>query len=145
MTTGTAAAHILRDIVLERKNRYQLLYTPSRFYADPSLKTFLAQNADVAGHLIKGKFDMPLQSADDLAKNEGAVVSANGVRAGAYRDEEGCVHLVDTTCTHLGCKVVWNHGDRTWDCPCHGSRFSYTGEVVEGPANRPLQRLQQQV
>ena len=145
MTTGTAAAHILRDIVLERKNRYQLLYTPSRFYADPSLKTFLAQNADVAGHLIKGKFDMPLQSADDLAKNEGAVVSANGARAGAYRDEEGRMHLVDTTCTHLGCEVVWNHGDRTWDCPCHGSRFSYTGEVVEGPANRPLQRLQQQV
>ncbi len=141
MTTGTAAAHILRDRVLERDNPYASLYTPSRFYADPSLRTFLAQNANVAAHLIEGKFDMPLKSADDLAKREGGSVMFHGAHAGGYRDDEGHVHLVDTTCTHLGCAGVWNDGDRTWDCPCHGSRFSYDGEVVEGPANRPLQRL----
>jgi Rieske Fe-S protein len=62
----------------------------------------------------------------------------NGKRAGAFRDAEGKLHIVDTTCTHMGCEVDWNEAERTWDCPCHGSRYSYKGEVIEGPAKKPL-------
>jgi glycine/D-amino acid oxidase-like deaminating enzyme/nitrite reductase/ring-hydroxylating ferredoxin subunit len=140
MTNGTAAALLLADLVLDRKNRFKDLYSPSRFIADPSLKKFFMDNADVAKHLIKGKFDHPNTEIDELANDEGAVVTINGKRKGAYKDTEGKVYVVDTTCTHMGCEVNWNHGDRTWDCPCHGSRFSFTGEVVEGPAEKPLQR-----
>ncbi|MFA5524063.1 MAG: (2Fe-2S)-binding protein [Tissierellales bacterium] len=61
-----------------------------------------------------------------------------GKRAGAYKDEEGNLHLVNTTCTHMGCELNWNSAERTWDCPCHGSRFSYDGTIVEGPATKPL-------
>ncbi|MFC7393420.1 FAD-dependent oxidoreductase [Scopulibacillus cellulosilyticus] len=141
MTNGTAAAMLLSDIVLEKENPYKNLYSPSRFYADPSLKTFLKQNTDVAGHLIKGKFEIFNKRVDDLSKGEAGIVTYDGKRAGAYIDDQGECHIVDTTCTHLGCEVEWNSGDRTWDCPCHGSRYSYTGEVVEGPAEKPLKKL----
>ena len=139
MSNGTAAALLLKDMVVGRKNAFQRLYTPSRFYATPSIKNFLVQNADVAGHLIKGKLQLSNIDPDTLEKDEGAVISIDGERKGAYRDEEGELHIVDTTCTHVGCEVEWNSGDRSWDCPCHGSRFSYTGDVIEGPAEKPLQ------
>lgn len=141
MTTGTQAALLLRDYALDKDNPYKELYAPSRFYADPSLKTFLVQNANVAAHLVKGKFEMPARQAEDLANGEGGVVNHQGARNGAYRDEDGKLFVVDTTCTHMGCEVTWNHGDKTWDCPCHGSRFTYKGDVMEGPAERSLKRL----
>jgi Rieske Fe-S protein len=140
MTNGTAAALLFRDMILNHTNNYQTLYTPSRFYAHPSLKNFLVDNADVVGHLIKGKLEFPNKSVKDLTKGEGALITVKGEKKGAYKDEEGKLHIVDTTCTHIGCEVEWNSGERTWDCPCHGSRFSYTGEVIEGPAEKPLKR-----
>lgn len=139
MSNGTAAALLLCDTVLGKKNKFQSLYTPSRFYANPSLKTFFVENANVVSHLIKGKLEMTNLNPNMLPNDEGAVISIKGERKGAYRDTEGKLHIVDTTCTHVGCEVEWNSGDRTWDCPCHGSRFSYTGEVIEGPAEKPLQ------
>ncbi|WP_404451846.1 FAD-dependent oxidoreductase [Virgibacillus necropolis] len=140
MSNGTVAALLFRDMVLGKKNAYQSLFTPSRFYANPSLKNFLVQNADVASHLIQGKLEMSNIDPDTLANDEGAIISVKGERKGAYKDTEGKLHIVDTTCTHIGCEVEWNDGERTWDCPCHGSRFSYTGEVMEGPAEKPLQQ-----
>lgn len=140
MTNGTAAALLFRDMVLGKKNKYQELYTPSRFRMNPSLKNFLVENADVVSHLIKGKFEVPYKRISDLSNDEGAVIAIDGHRKGAYKDKEGKLHIVDTTCTHIGCEVEWNDGDRSWDCPCHGSRFSYTGEVIEGPAEKPLQQ-----
>ncbi|RAK20540.1 glycine/D-amino acid oxidase-like deaminating enzyme [Anoxybacillus vitaminiphilus] len=143
MTNGTAAALLLTDLVLEKENRYRELYTPSRFYADPSVKKFISLNTDVAKHLIEGKLEFALREPENLAADEGAVVSVNGKRAGAYKDKEGTLHIIDTTCTHMGCELEWNSGDRTWDCPCHGSRFSIHGDVAEGPAKKPLKKLEQ--
>ncbi|MDW0117658.1 FAD-dependent oxidoreductase [Sporosarcina thermotolerans] len=140
MSNGTAAALLFRDMVTGKENKFEKLYTPSRFYAHPSLKNFLVQNANVVGQLIKGKLDSPNTKPEDLAKGEGAVITLDGHRKGAYRDDDGKVHIVDTTCTHIGCEVEWNNGDKTWDCPCHGSRFKFTGEVIEGPAEKPLQK-----
>ncbi|MFB5190201.1 FAD-dependent oxidoreductase [Alicyclobacillus fastidiosus] len=141
MTSGVVAAELMRDIVMGRDNPYQDLYHPARFYADPSLRRFLLHNGNVAAHLIKGKIELPGLEPAQLVTGEGAVVTYNGRRAGAYKEADGKVYIVDTTCTHMGCEVNWNHGERTWDCPCHGSRFAHTGEVVEGPAKQPLRRL----
>lgn len=140
MTSGTAAALLLRDLIMQKDNPYAELYTPSRFNADPGLKNLILQNVDVAAHLIEGKFEMILPGPEDMPKGEGQVVRVDGTRAGAYRDDEGKLYLVDNTCTHMGCELNWNSGDRTWDCPCHGSRFSYEGSIIEGPA---LSRLRQ--
>ncbi|QQE81446.1 FAD-dependent oxidoreductase [Alicyclobacillus sp. SO9] len=141
MTTGTTAALLLSDIVLDKPNPYRELYSPSRFYPDPSLRTFLSENANVAAHLIKGKFNFPQTEVQDVASGHGSVITFNGKRAGAYREKDGTLYVVDTTCTHLGCEVVWNDADSSWDCPCHGSRFTYDGQVMEGPARAPLETL----
>jgi glycine/D-amino acid oxidase-like deaminating enzyme/nitrite reductase/ring-hydroxylating ferredoxin subunit len=141
MTTGITAGHILADYVLDRDNPYMELYSPSRFNADPNVKSFISANADVAKHLIKGKLEFVPKSPQDLQNGEGAPVIHNGQRAGAYRDETGKLYIVNTTCTHLGCETEWNHAEKSWDCPCHGSRFSYAGDVIEGPALSPLKLL----
>lgn len=141
MTNGTAAAMLIQDLILKKDTPFLDVYTPSRFNADPSIKNFITQNADVAGQLLKGKLEFIPKDPSDVANGQGAVVIVNGQRAGAYRDSDGQLHLVDTTCTHIGCELSWNHGDHTWDCPCHGSRFSIDGEVVEGPAKKPLKKL----
>lgn len=141
MTNGTAASLMLSDLILGKSSPYEQLYSPARFHANPDLKQLITDNADVAKHLFKGKFEMVKRQPEDLANDEGAVVSVNGTRAGAYRDPEGGLHIVDTTCTHMGCELEWNNGERTWDCPCHGSRFSIDGDVVDGPAEKPLKKL----
>ncbi|WP_017725884.1 FAD-dependent oxidoreductase [Halalkalibacterium ligniniphilum] len=141
MTNGTVAAHLMADLILERQNPYKELFKPNRFTADPSIKSFLSYNIDVAKHLLDGKLDSTEKGPEELERDEGDIVRVNGKRAGGYRDKDGTIHLVNTTCTHLGCEVEWNRGDRTWDCPCHGSRFSYEGNVVEGPAKKPLEKL----
>ena len=140
MSNGTAAALLFKDIIMAKNSAFENLFTPSRFYAHPSLKKFLVENANVVGQLIKGKLNSPKTSPESLANGEGAVITLDGHRKGAFKDDEGQLHIVDTTCTHIGCEVNWNNGDRTWDCPCHGSRFSHTGEVIEGPAEKPLQK-----
>ncbi|WP_372633168.1 FAD-dependent oxidoreductase [Cohnella sp.] len=142
MTTGTAAARLLANLALGNEDRYRELFDPSRLHADPDIKSFVTDNLDVAKQLIAGKTDIVYRMPGSLIPGEGATVRVNGKRAGAYRDPKGELHVVDTTCTHMGCETNWNDGDLTWDCPCHGSRFSYTGEVIEGPAKEPLAKLE---
>ncbi|MBW8351253.1 FAD-dependent oxidoreductase [Bacillus sp. IITD106] len=141
MTTSMVAAQIIRDILIGKKNRYEELYSPSRFNADPGIKTIVKENVNVAANLISGKLDRPDKELKDIKAGEGAVVSIKGGRAGAYKTMDGQLFVVDTTCTHMGCEINWNSADQTWDCPCHGSRFSTEGEVIEGPAERPLKRI----
>ncbi|MDA7026018.1 FAD-dependent oxidoreductase [Bacillus sp. CLL-7-23] len=140
MTSSTLAAQIMTDHITNESNRYQEIFKPARFHANPSVKKAISFNTDVAKHFVEGKLEPPLGKADGLANDEGAVVSMKGKRTGAYRDQNGSLHLVDTTCTHMGCEVEWNDGERTWDCPCHGSRFSIDGDVIEGPAVLPLKK-----
>lgn len=141
MTTGIFAGHLLTDYVLDRDNPYKELYSPSRFQADPDLKNVITSNVDVAKHLIKGKLEIVPRHPEDLQDGEGSVVTYNGKRAGAYKDKDGKLYIVDTTCTHLGCECEWNEAEKTWDCPCHGSRYAYSGDVIEGPALRGLELL----
>ncbi|MCI1695070.1 FAD-dependent oxidoreductase [Aneurinibacillus aneurinilyticus] len=142
MTNSTVAALLIRDLIMEKDNPYHELYSPSRFNADPSVKNFITQNIDVAKHLVQGKLEIIHKKPEDLANGNGDVVTVNGQRAGAYRDDNGTLHIINTTCTHMGCEIEWNSGDRTWDCPCHGSRFSIHGDVIEGPAEIPLKRIE---
>ncbi|SES78994.1 Glycine/D-amino acid oxidase [Oceanobacillus limi] len=138
MTNGTIAAKILTDKVVHGKSKYEDLYSPTRFQADPTLRKFTSINADVAKHMIKGKLEFGHRGIEELSAGDATVTRINGKRAGVYKDKDNKVYALDTTCTHMKCEVEWNSGDRTWDCPCHGSRFSYKGDVLEGPAKKPL-------
>ncbi|KGX87236.1 FAD-dependent oxidoreductase [Pontibacillus litoralis] len=141
MTNGTAAALLLTDLVQKQPSPYEDVFAPSRFYADPSIKHFLMQNVNVASQLMKGKLEITFRQPEDLQADEGATIYYNNQRAGAYKNTDGDIYIVDTTCTHLGCEVEWNNDEKSWDCPCHGSRFSIEGEVLEGPAKKSLKRF----
>jgi glycine/D-amino acid oxidase-like deaminating enzyme/nitrite reductase/ring-hydroxylating ferredoxin subunit len=141
MTNGTAAALLLKDLVMGNENRYEDLFTPSRFNANPGIKNFIKENVNVAKEFVKGKIDHEDTKLEELENGEGAVVTLDGKRAGAYRSEKGEITVVDTTCTHMGCELGWNNAESSWDCPCHGSRFSAYGDVLEGPAVKPLKKI----
>jgi glycine/D-amino acid oxidase-like deaminating enzyme/nitrite reductase/ring-hydroxylating ferredoxin subunit len=142
MTNGTASAMILTDLITKGESQWSDIYNPSRSNTLTSATHFISQNADVALNYIGGKIT-PTSSENetDINKGEAIIIRKDGERMGAYKDEMGNIHLVDITCTHLGCELVWNDGEKTWDCPCHGSRFNYDGAVVEGPAFKPLNKL----
>lgn len=142
MTLGTGAARLIADLILGEPNPYQKMFAPDRFHADPDLAHFAEINAEAMKELVKGKLEFTKSSIDEMHKDHGEVIRINGQRAGVYKDLSGNVQIVDTTCTHMGCELNWNQGERTWDCPCHGSRFSTKGDVLEGPAKSPLKKLE---
>lgn len=137
MTNSMASAMILSDLIIKGDSPWKDVYNPSRQTITASAKNFVVENLNVAKELIGGKITPPPKDVD-IKPGEGKIIEANGHKAGAYRDEHGKLHVVDTTCTHMGCELSWNSAEKTWDCPCHGSRFTYEGEIVEGPTVKPL-------
>lgn len=144
MANGAIAGKMLTDQILGKANPYAEVFDPTRtkMKAVDGL-SFLKDNGAVAKELVKGKLQSPSKTVDELEKGKGGWVKVGGKKAGGYRDEYGQVHLVDTTCTHMGCETKWNDAEKSWDCPCHGSRFGYAGEVLEGPAVKPLKKIQE--
>lgn len=132
ISNGTAAAVVLKDLITKGDSPWAPVYNPSRFSLS-SLKNFVFLNVDVAKSLVSGKLESNPQETE-IPKGEARVLKAEDHRIGVYRDEDDKLIMVDTTCTHLGCELKWNEAERSWDCPCHGSRFSYSGEILEGPA-----------
>ena len=137
MTNSIASAMLLRDLIIDGNSPWQDVYNPSRQTITASAKNFVVENLNVAKELIEGKIS-PLPEEVNIKPGEGKVIEANGKRTGAYRDEQGRLHLINTTCTHMGCELSWNSAEKSWDCPCHGSRFSYEGDIIEGPTVNPL-------
>ena len=113
MTTGTAAAMILTDIILGRDNPWSEVYDPSR--AKPDLLS------------IK-------EEASKLEPGQGAIIEKETEKVAAYRDSLGVLYTLNPLCRHMGCQVSWNEAENTWDCPCHGSRYNARGEVIQSPA-----------
>ena len=89
--------------------------------------------------LLLDKFKRANMSFDDIANNSGAIVEVNNEKVGIYKDENGYIYAVKPICTHLGCLLSWNDVDKTWDCPCHGSRFDFRGKNLYDPAFKDLE------
>lgn len=142
MTNGTNAALMICDLIMEKENPYKELYAPDRKATfDPSIKHMFSFNAKVAKELIKGKLSIKNDSFKQLKQKNAIIKSIDGNRIGIYKDENNQLFAVDTTCTHLGCELQWNDAETSWDCPCHGSRFTYEGKIINGPAKKPLRQI----
>ena len=114
MTAGTAAAVIITDTILGRDNPWTEVYDPSR---------------------SKAVEPFPIrEEASRLALGEGAIIEMGGKKVAAYKDPQGTLYTLDPSCRHMGCFVSWNEAEKTWDCPCHGSRYNARGEVTQSPA-----------
>lgn len=141
MTTSTVAAMVLKDLIIKGESPWAQVYDPARIINKAGTWTAIKENLDVAVNLISGKLSMG-DSDNHIGRGQGKVLNLEGEKLGAYKDEDGKLYLVNTTCTHMGCQVKWNNAERTWDCPCHGSRFSPTGHVISSPAFKPLDRIE---
>jgi Rieske Fe-S protein len=138
LTNGTAAGVVLADLVEGRENPWVKLFDARRVKPVAGGSTFVKENLSVASHLVSGYLSRRPKSFDELASGDAAIMEIDGKRVAAFKDENGSVYAVSAVCSHMGCIVGWNETDRTWDCPCHGSRFELSGEVLHGPATRPL-------
>jgi glycine/D-amino acid oxidase-like deaminating enzyme/nitrite reductase/ring-hydroxylating ferredoxin subunit len=139
LAMGTSAARIISDLILNRENPWAEFFDSTRHDLLDSAKTLVKENLDVAKSFVGDRLrTLAAKKLSELARGEGAIVTSNSERIAAYRDDQGNVHAVSPACTHLGCYVQWNSAEKSWDCPCHGSRFDCDGHVLQGPAVRPL-------
>jgi len=137
LTHGTIAGMLLCDLILGRSNPWAALYDPSRKTVGAA-RGYTAENLNVARQYAGWLTGGEVKSADDIARGSGAVMRRGLQKIAVYRDGDGALHECSAACPHLGCIVHWNRSERTWDCPCHGSRFDCYGKVINGPANRDL-------
>lgn len=144
MTHATIAGILISDLIAGKENPWEEIYKPGRI----NLKASRIFFKEVFGTLLdyyKTRPDHPGSvTLASIALNDAEIVEFDGQKAGAYRDERGMLHIVSASCTHMGCTVSWNNVEKTWDCPCHGSRFSVTGEVINGPANNALEMIDEE-
>jgi Rieske Fe-S protein len=141
MTNGTAAAVIMSDEILGRDNKWAAIFDPHRITLKQSATKFVKENTKVAMHWVRDRVVHPQRgSFDDLTPGQAAVRQVGVKNLAAYRDDDGELHVVSAICTHLACIVSFNSAEKSWDCPCHGSRFAPDGTVLQGPAMKPLQR-----
>lgn len=141
---GTLAAMIISDAIQGKENAWARLYDPKRFTPAASADRLVKEGLDVATQLVKDYlFKGTEKELEEVKTGQGKLVEIDDKKFAAYRDEQGKLHLVSPVCTHMGCLVHWNNGEKSWDCPCHGSRFSVDGEVLEGPAFNALAKPKQ--
>lgn len=137
MTTSMVSAMLLRDRICGRDSPYAEVFDPGRFDLEE-----VKGVAEESGHSIKGLarrlFQIPAETAGKLAPGHGGIVFLDGEKLGVYKDENGTLHPVDIRCPHMGCQLEWNPDEKSWDCPCHGSRFDCFGKLLSGPAQTDL-------
>ncbi|GAA0594728.1 FAD-dependent oxidoreductase [Streptomyces crystallinus] len=140
MSGGIMAGRLLTGLITGERLPWSDLYDPTRILsAVRQAPAFLHHQTKVARHFVGDRLRPPqVKGVSDIEPDSGAVVRVDGERCAVYRDEKGEAHAVSARCTHLGCLVSFNSAERTWECPCHGSRFDTDGKVVQGPATRPL-------
>ena len=141
MTHGTIAGILLTNLIMARKNPWAELYSPSRITLK-ALPEFAAENLNVATQFVDLISPGEVDSVDEIKPGHGAVLRRGLHKVAAYRDDTGTIHERSAVCVHLGCIVNFNSKEKSWDCPCHGSRYDAHGKVFQGPANSDLPAIE---
>lgn len=138
ITTSNIAANIITDMIIGRKNRYEDIFISTRVEPVKNRQEVGNMLKETVSSLVLKKFELPESEQASLKNEEGKIIEIEGEKVGAYKDKEGRIYTIVPKCAHLGCELSWNNLDKTWDCPCHGSRYDYTGKMLYGPTVRDL-------
>ena len=140
MTHGTLGGIIINDLISGNENPWAEIYKPTRIPLKVTGK-FLREALNMAGQYADWISKGDVDSMNEISIGQGAIISSGFKKMAVYRDENNELHIFNATCTHLGCVVQWNADERSFDCPCHGSRFTTDGKVINGPATKDLERI----
>lgn len=142
MTGAMAAAQLISEEIADKKAGESSIFSPRRFLPAAGWKNLGRNTLESGKGLLKEILYLPGKEFDWLPPGQGAVIRHCGKKRGAYRGEQGTVYLVSTRCPHLGCQLEWNGDEKTWDCPCHGSRFDFRGNLIDNPAQTGLKHTE---
>ena len=140
ITTSIIAAKIITDKILGVKNEYEEIFKATRLEPIKNIKEVTNMVKESVNSLLVKKLEMPQEEANQIQNGEGKIVEINGQKIGIYKDNEGEIYKINPICKHLGCELSWNNLDKTWDCPCHGSRYDYKGNLIYGPSVKKLDK-----
>lgn len=142
MTFGSIAAKIICELLTHNESRYEALFNPNRIKPIAGFADFVKENADVISKFIGMRFSYEkVSSLMELAPGDAILAEWEGKKVALYKDEQGKVHALDPVCPHAACLVEWNNAEKSWDCPCHGSRFGPNGALLTGPAHKGLTQI----
>jgi len=137
MTSSMVSAMIISDLINGKEHPYPI-FSPQRFNISASAKQLFEEGIQSVKGLTGELFSIPDDSIKHLPKGHGGIVEYNNKKVGVYKSPDGEIYTVSTRCTHLGCQLEWNPDELSWDCPCHGSRFDYKGNLIDNPAMKRL-------
>lgn len=139
VTTSNIAARIITDKILGEKNEYAEIFKSTRLEPVKNIKEVTNMVKESVNSLVFKKLEIPQEEANQIQEGEGKIVEVNGQKIGIYKDKNGQIYKINPVCKHLGCELSWNNLDKTWDCPCHGSRYDYMGNLIYGPSVKDLE------
>ncbi len=142
MTSSNIAANIIVDKILGKENPYEEVFTSTRLKPIKNYQEMGNMIKEVADGLVIEKIKIPKETITDIPKGEGKIVEVDGRKLGVYQDETGIFFAVKPVCSHLGCELSFNNLEKTWDCPCHGSRFTFEGKSIYNPSIKDLERVE---
>lgn len=141
MTTSHVAANIISDMILGKDNKYSYVYEATRFNPLKNYKEFGNMLKQTVYSLGINKITPPKEKFENLKNGTGGIVEYKGKKLGIYKDDEGNLFAVKPYCAHLGCELSWNNLEKTWDCPCHGSRYTFEGKLITEPSTKDLEKF----
>jgi len=139
MTSSMVAAQIISAMIAGERARFAPVFSPQRQTTPPAARAIVKNGLQAAKGLSREIFALPKEKIEELPKGHGGVVECGGLKFGVYKDDGGISHFVDVRCPHLGCMLEWNPDDKSWDCPCHGSRFDIFGKLLDNPAQEDIE------
>ena len=140
MTTSNIAANIIVDKIMGKENKYEDIFKATRVEPIKNIKEVGNVLKESINSLVINRLKIPQETLKQIQCETGKIVEIDGDKVGVYKDKEGEIFKVNPTCKHLGCELSWNNLDKTWDCPCHGSRYNYKGELIYGPSVKDLEK-----
>lgn len=140
MTTSNIAAKIITDKILGQENEYENIFKSTRLEPIKNIKEVKNMVKEGVNSILIKRFEVPQEEICQIQEGQAKIVEVKGQKIGIYKNNEGEIFKVNPMCKHLGCELSWNNLEKTWDCPCHGSRYDYKGNLIYGPSVKNLDK-----